>query len=237
MIVNHINEPDDHVAFLQNITTMTSCGCAHLPEGDTQTRTGQISPGDVFAIRESVYTPIYDILRQNFSNLGRPLWSRSVESYHDILQKDRATEKWGRPCIMMDPEPRYDKTVCIPRRMCIIASFEGKQITDLPEIFQEFCMPLYCDDAPVEGSDHLHSTPGWTKRAWVICWVFHSNRRLISRWGRDPKHPERPTQTWVFGDTAMRLLEEKISEKTVEWQRKCKHQGVGDRLAAECLVS
>ena len=61
----------------------------------------QVRAGDVYTVRESVFTPIYDLLR---GCLDGDLQAQATAAYHAKL---RVQTYKRRPCILMqdDPEP------------------------------------------------------------------------------------------------------------------------------------
>nr|VWP01480.1 Bromo domain-containing protein [Ganoderma boninense] len=63
------------------------------------------SQGDFYSLRESVYTPIYDILRSTFSALGSEsdAWKRNQHSFEALTSVPNVI-KDGRPAVVMQDE-------------------------------------------------------------------------------------------------------------------------------------
>ncbi|RPD71464.1 hypothetical protein L226DRAFT_176080 [Lentinus tigrinus ALCF2SS1-7] len=220
-----------------SIPLMATWTGPHANCGDTPSpRDGRpIIAGDIFSMRESVYAAIYDVLYH--SNVAdRTLYSQSRLAAHDLMRKEHATKKI-RPCIMMrdDTDPL---SVCKPRTICVTTSWEKTPLTDLPELFQLFSVPLFPNRRiSRENPDHYHSLPGeWDiEDAFVFAWEFESRRSIINRWpSKEPGDP--PKEPVVFGKVAQARLAQDCVNKREEWVRKCRlDPKFADKHARDCL--
>ena len=208
--------------------------------GDTQTPRDDnfhtILAGDVFAVQESVYAAIYDVLYQS-TVTDRTLYSQTRTAAHALMGREHATTKI-RPCIMMrdDSDPPIMRKA---RMICVTTTWEKTPLTDLPELFQHFSVPLFPNDRiSRKHPDHYHSLPSWDiEGAFVFAWQFESKRPLLNRWPRkEPGEP--PEEPVVFGTAANARLAQDCLEKREEWLRKCQaNPQFAERHARDCLVS
>ena len=187
----------------------------------------QVRAGDVYTVRESVFTPIYDLLR---GCLDGDLQAQATAAYHAKL---RVQTYKRRPCILMQdyPEPA---TTQMTRSMCLSGTLEKCPISSLPSVFQHFCIPIFPHPTT---EDHIHSLPQWEgKDGWIIAIPFKSSRRLLEQWGAE--HKGMPARTRAFGVNAMDYLKNMCVDKRVEWVKRCRLNPAyaRDRFK-ECRVS
>ncbi|TFK84694.1 hypothetical protein K466DRAFT_588711 [Polyporus arcularius HHB13444] len=172
----------------------------------------QVRAGDVYTVRESVFTPIYDLLR---NCLEGDLRSQASQAYHAKVTEQRFKR---RPCIVMQDYPA-SSTTPQARRLCLVGTLEHQPISCLPRIFREFCIPVFPHTCAFD--DHLHSSPEWEPTdAWVVAIPFDSSRRLLGKW-RD-EYAGIPARTRAFGTEAMLYLKDRSMEKRAQWIMKCR---------------
>ena len=85
---------------------MDFCGTCARETCDVPTSrdpNSKYAQGDVYGLRESVYTPIYDILQHTFSKAGgnTDALKRAQRSFNDVTSVPRATRSI-RPAIIME---------------------------------------------------------------------------------------------------------------------------------------
>lgn len=202
-------------------------GCPRCPPDQhpgPQERT-TFRPGEVFGIRESVFTPIEHILvDMGGTGLTGDAYHRSQNSLHSICTQEKATHK-KRPCILTE-YTRKAPTGMTGARICIMCTFEKTPIENLPLIFRHFCVQVYTEDAPAPQDVHLHSLPEWDLRGdmqWIIMWPFNTTRELLGRWRVTPPDcTQRPGM--AFGVSAMKHIETISAEKDREWKAFCATQ-------------
>lgn len=187
-----------------------------------------VRAGDVYTVRESIFTPIYDLLR---GCLDGDLQVQANAAYHSKL---RVQNYKRRPCVLMEDYPQAPQTQ-MTRRMCLSTTLESHPISALPSIFEDFCIPIYTRTCTSD--EHLHSLPEWEgKSGWIIAIVFDSPRRLLGQWGE--AYGEMPARKRAFGTKAMDYLKKSCAEKYVEWMRKCRQNPAYVRECfKECRVS
>ncbi|RPD57882.1 hypothetical protein L226DRAFT_563587 [Lentinus tigrinus ALCF2SS1-7] len=171
----------------------------------------QVRAGDVYTVRESVFTPVYDLLR---GCLDGNLRVQANEAYHSKVAEQRFKR---RPCIVMQG---YHSSPTTPqvRRLCLVGTLDHQPISSLPKIFQEFCIPVFPHTCL---EDHIHSMPEWEpKDAWVIAIMFDSSRRLLGKWREE--YAGIPARTRTFGVQATLYLKNKCTEKRSLWMTKCR---------------
>ncbi|KAI0327913.1 hypothetical protein GY45DRAFT_1362984 [Cubamyces sp. BRFM 1775] len=181
---------------------MPACHICESAVGDTfmaDERPNNFLSGEVFAIEESVFTPIEHILADpEVSGLSGYQLSQSATSLHKLCTRAHATNKTPRPCILSQNFYRTDLKDIHNPRIWLMATFEGTPMSKLPPIYQFFCIavhpnpPLACADTPTslpphDSEVHLHSIPEWHNSAeecnqWVIAWSFETKRPLLARW-------------------------------------------------------
>ncbi len=221
--------------------TMTSCQCSHLSYVDQPMPLMEdcvLSMGDAYTINESVCTPIYDILRQPESNLDRTQFVQSNESFRSMFTQTTATRNDdGRPCILMEYYKEAPRRK-VMRKVCLVTTYWGRPISELPKIFREFSIPVFPNYAITPDCDcHVHSLPKWSREdAWIIAWVFRTNRPLIHRM-RAKREMSEHRENLVFGRTAMAYLKRDADNKRSEWVEKCKKPNFGRAYAKEFYVS
>ncbi len=138
--------------------------------------------GEVFSIRESVFTPIEEMFTTRaVSSLTGDELQRSRVSLETLRTRNEDTLK-ARPGILL----KEFRTPCLDRRgaiICLMATFEGTPMDDLPRVFPYFCCPVYPNDGVNSAHRHFHCLPQWDKPStWIIAWSFRSRRSLGIRW-------------------------------------------------------
>ncbi|RPD56376.1 hypothetical protein L226DRAFT_176428 [Lentinus tigrinus ALCF2SS1-7] len=210
------------------------CGDEPIP------RTGDyiIYAGDVYAIQESVYAAIHDIIYESRHGItDRQLYSRCRTAAHELAMKDRATKKI-RPCIMMadDKDPPSMRK---PREICVTTTWEKTPIAALPKLFQKFSKPIFPNyRVSHHNEDHYHSRPEWdVEDAFVIVWIFKTNRPPINRWPKkEPGDP--PENPCTFGQKARGKLNKDCFEMREEWTTTSEtNPKLVEQYVRECLVS
>ncbi|KAI0690782.1 hypothetical protein C8T65DRAFT_745688 [Cerioporus squamosus] len=172
----------------------------------------QVRAGDVYTVRESVFTPIYDFLR---GCLEGDLQAQATAAYHAKL---RVQNYKRRPCILMR-DYSQSPTAQTTRRMCLSTTLESHPITSLPRIFKDFCIPIYSDTCLSD--EHIHALPEWeAKQGWIIAIPFDSSRRLLGQWGAE--YAGTPARTRVFGKKAMSYLKKNCVDRREVWLQKCR---------------
>ena len=187
----------------------------------------QVRAGDVYTVRESVFTPIYDLLR---GCLDGDLQVQATAAYHDKL---RMQNHKRRPCILMQDYANSAATQ-MTRSMCLSGTLEKCPISSLPSVFQHFCIPIFPHPTAEE---HIHSLPQWEgKDGWIIAIPFDSSRRLLEQWGAE--HKGMPARTRAFGVKAINYLKKTCIEKRAEWVMRCRLDPAYARERfKECRVS
>ncbi len=220
-------------AYLLNVPkflTMAQHLCPYISQRDELNLAPgmQVRAGDVYTVRESVFTPIYDLLR---NCLEGDLRSQASQAYHAKVTEQRFKR---RPCILMQDYPA-SSTTPQARRLCLVGTLEHQPISCLPRIFREFCIPVFPHTCAFD--DHIHSSPEWEPTdTWVVAIPFDSSRRLLGKW-RD-EHAGIPARTRAFGTEAMLYLKDRSMEKRAEWIMKCRQDPAFAREHfKECRVS
>ena len=198
--------------------------------------------GDVRTIQESIFTPIYDILKNPISNLPQGLQSlaeQSSASITSLLLKATATR---RPCIVLeDGVIKPDGTADL--NICLTTTFKKDPITAMPRIFQYFCVPISPHNLIADGryrAPHVHSMPHeWPQnKGWVIAWRLHSTRQIEEPWAEKVNgKPVIDGPEWFFGKRAVTLLLKECDRRREGWYKECKNPDEACALAKEVYVS
>ncbi|EIW54188.1 uncharacterized protein TRAVEDRAFT_74413 [Trametes versicolor FP-101664 SS1] len=179
--------------------------------------------GEVFEIQESVFTPIEEIFAKDSRLTGDAL-RRSRRSLRSIRTKEHATHK-RRPGILMEYVVENAEIGVSNVWICIMATFEGTPIEDLPWIFRHFCMQVYTKNAAVVEDVHFHSLPDWYVRKattqWIIMWPFKTTRGLGARWKETGGASWEQRATMVFGENNVDNLDKSCDERYLEWKKLC----------------
>ena len=222
--------------------------CSHFAHGpDTRRPKRHGDPnllvaGDVRTIQESIFTPIYDILKNPISNLPRSLHSLAEQSSASITSLLLDATSRRRPCIVLEEgviKPDGTATVGI----CLTTTFNKDSIAAMPRIFQHFCVPISPHNLVANGryrEPHVHSMPyEWPRNnGWVIAWCLQSTRKIEEPWvekvngKRQIGGPE-----WFFGRQAVALLLDECTRRRDDWYDTCKNPGLACALAKEVYVS
>ncbi|KAI1790358.1 hypothetical protein LXA43DRAFT_865268, partial [Ganoderma leucocontextum] len=185
--------------------------------------------GDVYGLKESVYTPIYDILQESFPQhgAGSDAFRRSQQSFRDITTTPDVIVN-PRPAIIMQDKDDDRGSLMV----CLATRYEGEDISKLPLIFRHFSIPIAPHDHISPGHlSHLHSYPEWGRNnAWIIARPFPSNATRGCVWDTQIDGEEVP---YVFGEDAMGFLEEECDRKREEWISMCKDRKLAAKFEAE----
>ncbi|KAI0664047.1 hypothetical protein C8Q70DRAFT_215613 [Cubamyces menziesii] len=159
--------------------------------------------GEVFAIEESVYTPIEHLFSDPVSGLKGANLNYSTASLNKLRTRARATNKTPRPCILSETEYIGDegREANGKHAIWLMATFEGTPMHTLPPVYQFFCIavhpthPLCPTQTPPiiplhDPEVHIHSLPEWPSTntssgdcsQWIIAWTFKTTRPLLGRW-------------------------------------------------------
>ncbi|KAI0774889.1 hypothetical protein BD413DRAFT_537397 [Trametes elegans] len=140
--------------------------------------------GQVFRIRESIFTPVEEIFsNRGVSNLTGDQPRRSRMSLDSLGTRHRATQNI-RPCILMKDVLRPPRVVT-NASICLMATYEGQPIEDLRRVMQYLSIPVFPIDPHALDVDgmHLHSHTEWTRApCWIMAWLYSTKRPLGTRW-------------------------------------------------------
>ena len=193
----------------------------------------QYCQGDVYGLRESVYTPIYDILVHTFSRLGgeSDAFRRSQRSFDEVTNVPNFI-RGGRPAVIM----KDDDDNRLGLMVCVATTYKGVDISKLPRIFQHFSITLTPNDnIPLE--DHVHALPGWDRQnAYIIAWPFQSTATLEDAWTAQADE-ESKTVSQVLGKGAMEFLVTECTKRKEQWEKMCADPQMALELEAELRVS
>lgn len=156
-----------------------------------------IDRGHVIAINASIHQPMAEIIgksnivemREKYQRKGATLSSISkatqsskntrTSTVQSQTQASGNTVLKSRPAIVVS-NPMDNKGKA---RVCLMATFEGTPLNELPELLQQFCMPVYPDKPPgVDENYHFHTSPEWRGGGhvqWVILWPFYPPYRIV----------------------------------------------------------
>ncbi|OJT06560.1 hypothetical protein TRAPUB_2637 [Trametes pubescens] len=140
--------------------------------------------GEVFAIHESVFTPIEDLFATRAVSSLATNERRRCSVELESLRTRKDTTLKSRPCILRAPfesPPGHSD-----RRgawICLMATFENAPMAELPRVFHYLCSPVFPNGTVNRGKAHFHSLPEWPELScWIIAWVFKTTRPLDTRW-------------------------------------------------------
>ncbi|PIL33723.1 hypothetical protein GSI_04348 [Ganoderma sinense ZZ0214-1] len=180
------------------------------------------SQGDIYGLKESVYTPIYDILVQTFSNLTgeSDALKRSQQSLNWLTRVPNVI-KDCRPAVVMrdDDDNRLGLTVCVA------TTYGDEDISNLPFIFRHFSIP-FALNGQSSSEHHVHALPECDrKNAYIFAWQFRSKATRDGLWSvHADGEPEKVPQ--VLGRDAMEFLVKESARRKEEWENMCKDPGV-----------
>ena len=188
------------------------------------------SIGDVYSLKESVYTAIYDIFRSTFGE-GSEAFNRSCDSLQDLTRSPDVIKE-GRPAIIMKDDINGDNPLGL--LVCLATTYSGEDISNLPSVFQHFSIPIAPNMWHGHG-DHVHGLPEWEKpNAFVIGWQFRSKATREGVWMTQADGEEVPQ---VLGKEAMRFLVAECKRRRETWLEMCKNLVTATALEAEVNVS
>lgn len=164
------------------------------------------SAGDVLIAFTSISHPILDFIKKNHKKSRKDAGDRisTLEEQSVISQDSRVVDESqkskgvvprskveedveggmkDRPVILVTGHPTA------VRRICVMATFEGRDITTLPCLLQRFLVPVYTTTFPGVMT-HIHTAPTWRGKGtpqWIIAYPFDagSNLHLNRRWDDD----------------------------------------------------
>ncbi|KAI0350623.1 hypothetical protein OH77DRAFT_1514285 [Trametes cingulata] len=217
--------------------------------------------GDVFAIEESISTPIQHILADSkISMLKGPEKHLSSASLRSLCTQEHATTKSPRPCILMAPV-RSRVPIALQEvtgaSVCLMGTLEGTPIEELPLVLRFFLLMVY--PSLYDGIPHIHSLPEWSLgakephyRQCIIAWRFKTTRNLLSRWlmptskevaslgeaaSGISQMPAPCTgsrkEPVVFGDRAMEILQDRCVDLRSQWIKMCKEDPLSSAACAK----
>lgn len=220
---------------------MSLCTCPHITAGDEPTaRTNNdrryLGIGDVRSIRESVFTPCFEILSHPATNVPTWLLNLSDTSFQSIKSKKRRATRKTRPCIIMK-QGKLRENNKTDAHICLLATFEKTPMDKLPLLFRHFCVPIAPhDEIPKPNAErHLHSLPyEWGRcNAWMIAWAMKSTRPLGEPWV-DKNLPQ--VRRWFFGKRASAIATRECRKRWLEWTEVCKDSNRAFNITAEFWV-
>ncbi|PIL33727.1 hypothetical protein GSI_04352 [Ganoderma sinense ZZ0214-1] len=170
--------------------------------------------GEVYGARESVYAPILNMLSAGAQVAPTALQSR-VSISRSIQSRVDSINRSPRPCILLQAASPGD----IEHDVCLMATYTGAQIADLPQAFRHFSLAVHPNPTVLSPfNDHIHSIPDWDlPTQWIIAIDFKTRRMVkgtVGRWrcGREP---------YVFGASAIEYLRVRVRKTRAIWQSKC----------------
>ncbi|KAI9067448.1 hypothetical protein FKP32DRAFT_1643924 [Trametes sanguinea] len=213
--------------------------------------------GEVFSIKESIFTPIEHILANpEVSGLKGEALDASRASLKSFRTRLHATYKL-RPCVLMDTVLGCPLERIIDPLICLMGTFAETPFEELPRVLRFFSISVYPNLVhPTPGLfKHIHSLPPWPRfkkdrYQLIVAWPFETTRKLLGRWLTPAAKRKRmglsaaqrlpysapslasPPQRegMAFGKHAMRELLEVCNTLRVEWMRKCQEN---EKFAAE----
>ena len=211
---------------------MASCGiCARETRDTPLLRDPNLkySTGDVYSVRESVYTAVYHIFRSTFGE-GSEAFNRSCDSLQDLTSSPDVI-KGGRPAIITEDQDDDPQGVWV----CVATTYSGEDIAKLPRVFQHFSIPIAPNMWHGHGAHHVHGLPEWDKpNAFVIGWPFRSKATREGVWTAQLDGEEVPQ---VLGKEAMKFLMSECKRRREAWLEMCKNPATATALEAEVKVS
>ena len=194
----------------------------------------QYPQGDVYSLRESVYTPIYDILRHTFTRLSSEsdALKRAQQSFNEVTRIPNAI-RGGRPAVIMEDDDDNTSGLMV----CVATTFKGVDISTLPLIFRHFAIHLSPNgDISLDHSSHIHALPEWDRQnAYIIAWQFRSTATLEGAW--TTQAGEEPETRQVLGKGAIELLVTECNKRKEKREKMCEDPKVALELEAELRVS
>jgi hypothetical protein len=121
-----------------------------------------LKQGTIYSITASVELPFYYLIRETSSGPSRTSARLSFLDAHPEAGKIR-------PCLIWGSQDAEDL-------ICLLATFGGEDIQNLPQLVQHFLIPVHPTTRP--GSFQLRTTPQWRlsggKNQWIIAHPFPS---------------------------------------------------------------
>lgn len=216
---------------------MASCGtCARETHDEPVIRDPNFKyiQGDVYSLKESVYTPIYDILLHTFSKLDDQ--SDALRRTQQSLDKLTRTIKGGRPAVIMKDGGDDRQGLMV----CVATTYKGEDISKLPLIFRHFSIFIEPNHLPSPSPDHtshIHALPEWDKEnAYIIAWRFPSKATRECVWTAQADGDSKEVRQ-VFGRHAMEYLVAECTKRKEQWEEMCKDPAMALKLESELRVS
>ncbi len=189
--------------------------------------------GDVYSLRESVYSPICDILQCTYAELSGVSDTRNRKQHSsNNLSTTTDVIRGGRPAVIM----KDDEDNRLGLMICVATTYGGEDISKLTRIFQHFSIPM-APNSHILGDYlcHIHALPEWDRsNAWLIAWPFPSTATCEGIWTIQPDGEECPQ---VLGRNAMEFLKTEINRRREEWQEMCKDPVLAAALETDLRVS
>ncbi|PIL33729.1 hypothetical protein GSI_04354 [Ganoderma sinense ZZ0214-1] len=199
---------------------MTSCGicaretCDAPLERDTNFKYSQ---GDIYGLKVSIYTPIYDILVHTFSSLpGESDTLKRNKKLLEALSRFYNVEKGSRPAVIM----KDDDDNRLGLMVCVATTYGKEEISNLPFIFRHFSIPLALNGQS-SSEHHVHTLPESGKEnAYIIAWPFQTTAAVDGTWtAQADEGSEKVPQ--VLGRDAMKFLVKECARRKEEWEEMC----------------
>nr|VWP01475.1 Mitogen-activated protein kinase kinase kinase [Ganoderma boninense] len=188
------------------------------------------SQGDVYSLKESVYTPIYHILGSTFAALAgkSATLKRNQQSLYDLTRTPDVIRS-GRPAVIMEDD---DGDNPLGPMVCVATTYSGQDISKLPLIFRHFSIPV-ASNGQITSGHHIHALPEWDREnAYIIAWQFRSTATREFIWtAQADGEPEEVPQ--VLGKDAMEFLHTECERRRDEWKEMCRDPKVAAKLEAE----
>ena len=183
---------------------MSCAYCGPSPPADTSHPSATFGLGEVYPTATSIYAPIWQLLRGPLADATTAAPGDQLAKMRRIIDRHKAR----RPCVLMGRPTR--------QAVCVMTTYDGKPLADLPPVFAYFSIAVASIDArsaalplPVDvgsrvylghghqGVDthgtHTHTMPPWPRGPqWVICIMLRLDPPIPE--GADRWHCTRETR-------------------------------------------
>jgi hypothetical protein len=155
--------------------------CIAEPRRWTFTGDGPIMRGEICGVRASVHDLINHIFAVSFPEGASPEMSRAMEKFQQNARFDTI-----RPCLVCEDQqasaPGAPPDTWEPP-VCIMATFGGDDISNLPSAFHHFIVPV-SPNRLIKGVEHIHTNPEWDHpSAYIFAYVFRpGSTAMRGRW-------------------------------------------------------
>lgn len=196
--------------------------CGPSPPADTSNSSATFGLGEVYPTATSIYAPIWQLLRGPLADATTAAPGDQLAKMRRIIDRHKAR----RPCVLMGRPTR--------QAVCVMTTYDGKPLADLPPVFAYFSIAVASMDAqsaapalPVDiggrvhlgHGTHTHTMPPWPRGPqWIIGIVLQLDAPIVE--GADRWHCTRETgeQEYAFGEHAMGILIAHCRTREVSWQ-------------------